>query len=518
MTDLNKSLLQSIDDIETAVMESELSVCYALGEGYQKMAMITEFASESVDTSEYEIFQEATAAIEGKAQAQLGGPVAEPEKEKIGTKVWNKIKVAANFIWEIILKCIKWVKRQLEKLGNWFKNLFNKKEEGEKVLALTTSADDHVKQLETAIGKGDATETVKAADQVINDLNKLKGMHVADAATEVNAMKGKSSKGEGVINMPAHNPPALGTKEDNAFGKGQVVQQDINPSETKVEGQRTKDGSAVILGRAIDTCVEIKKEAEILVKADKDSKQYQDAVNRLKGHVSKINENITKAIETYKAMAEGMIALSKELMPGDYSQNKKIAETLNKEFGTWWEANKNKYGKVAKAVSAMPNNKGLAPFVGYDVNIGIYAWSPDRLIDELEFLIDQSNFIDNTNATDADLEKLMKSMITVCDKAINNPAWDNASTVKARAKRIQRDSDYFNRSIDKFIENLKKNPNLSTAAVEKFARDFRNNVGGKVTQITSLHQNMTTVCVDFIQDFKSARSSKDAHNVMANKK
>lgn len=482
MTDLNKSLLQSIDDIETAVMESELSVCYALGEGYQKMAMITEFASESVDTSEYEIFQEATAAAaEGTAQASTSKD--EPTKENLGTKVWNKIKEAAAFVWKIIDFCIKWVKGKLEKLGNWFKGLSNKKEEGKKVLDAANSADEHREQLEKAIGEGDANETVKAADQVIDDLNKLKGMHVADAAAE------------------------------NPFGKGQVVQQDINAGETKVEGQRTKDGSAVILGRAIDTCVEIKKEAEIIAKADKDSKEYQDAVKRLKRHVSKINENITKAIETYKKMAEGMIALSEELMPGDYSQNKRIAESLNKQFGTWWEANKNKYGKVAKAVSAMPNNKGLTPFVGYDVNIGIYAWSPDILINDLEYLID-----DTTVKTDVDLEKLMKSMITSCDRAINHPGWNTASTVQAHAKRMQRGSNYFNSTVDKFIENLKKNPNLSTAAVEKFARDFKNNVGGKVTQLTSLHQNMTTVCVDFIADYKAARSSMDAHNVMANKK
>ena len=40
-TDLNKSLLESLDNIEDVIAESELNVCFALGDTYAKMSLIS---------------------------------------------------------------------------------------------------------------------------------------------------------------------------------------------------------------------------------------------------------------------------------------------------------------------------------------------------------------------------------------------------------------------------------------------------------------------------------------------
>lgn len=58
MINLNEQLLMSIDNIETAISESELNVCMEMVSGYSKMYTILEYASEDIDTSGLDIFTE----------------------------------------------------------------------------------------------------------------------------------------------------------------------------------------------------------------------------------------------------------------------------------------------------------------------------------------------------------------------------------------------------------------------------------------------------------------------------
>lgn len=58
MKNLNESLLESIDSIDDIIEESEMNVCAALYDEYQKMAILLEYADDDV-VNEYEIVQEA---------------------------------------------------------------------------------------------------------------------------------------------------------------------------------------------------------------------------------------------------------------------------------------------------------------------------------------------------------------------------------------------------------------------------------------------------------------------------
>lgn len=60
---MNESLLRTIDSIDDIVMESEMNVCAALYDEYQKMAILLEYADEDV-CEEMTIFQEAAAKNE----------------------------------------------------------------------------------------------------------------------------------------------------------------------------------------------------------------------------------------------------------------------------------------------------------------------------------------------------------------------------------------------------------------------------------------------------------------------
>jgi len=119
MKDLNQNLLNSIDLIQEATVESELNVCNALITEYFKQADILAYADESV-VNEFAIIQESffteaeTKAIEDKS--------APKKKELLIVRIFRAIGEAISKAW-------KWITEKISKAWNWLKEKFSKKKD-----------------------------------------------------------------------------------------------------------------------------------------------------------------------------------------------------------------------------------------------------------------------------------------------------------------------------------------------------------------------------------------------------
>ena len=182
MNRLNYEILEGIDAINDAELESGMKVLESVIHAYEKADMILENASESADLSSYDIFQEsvlfqeADDATETKAEDK-----SEDDKANTGFRRINKKTGKKENILKSILLAIP---RAIMMFVKWLKKKFTKKKEND-----TNKAIDNV---EKAVESG---ELEKHADVIMEELSTTPAekAEVKKAVSKKNNKKSKKS-------------------------------------------------------------------------------------------------------------------------------------------------------------------------------------------------------------------------------------------------------------------------------------------------------------------------------------
>ena len=220
MKNLNESLLESIDLIQESTLESELDVIFAIGNQYAKVGLITEYADEEVVNEfgviqESVFFQERATAPAGNAKAATTGG-----GESIGSKIWGGIKKFFSMIGHAIKSAWDWIVGKAQKLGNWVKSWFQKKD---KKGAKSTTSDASAK-IDSAAEAVKAAETEEAAKAAMT-----KAFEATEAASAELEEYGKEIK--------AQNDAAEFSKVEKASAEleeyGKLIDQMKNDPELK---------------------------------------------------------------------------------------------------------------------------------------------------------------------------------------------------------------------------------------------------------------------------------------------
>ena len=185
MNRLNYEILEGIDAINDAELESGMKVLESVIRAYEKADMILENASESADLSSYDIFQEsvlfqeADDATETKAEDK-----SEDDKANTGFRRINKKTGKKENILKSILLAIP---RAIKMFINWLKKKFTKKKEND-----INRAIDNV---EKAVESG---ELEKHADIIMEELATTPA-EKAEIKKETGKKKSKKSNAQAVM-------------------------------------------------------------------------------------------------------------------------------------------------------------------------------------------------------------------------------------------------------------------------------------------------------------------------------
>ena len=196
MNRLNYEILEGIDAINDAELESGMKVLESVIRAYEKADMILENASESADLSSYDIFQEsvlfqeADDATETKAEDK-----SEDDKANTGFRRINKKTGKKENILKSILLAIP---RAIKMFINWLKKKFTKKKEND-----TNKAIDNV---EKAVESG---ELAKHADIIMEELSTTPAekAEVKKAASKKKSKQPAAQSGMDPIEAPKNATP-----------------------------------------------------------------------------------------------------------------------------------------------------------------------------------------------------------------------------------------------------------------------------------------------------------------------
>ena len=118
MKNLNESLLESLDLIQEAQLESEISVLASIGDQYMKINMLMEYADEDV-VDEFSIVQESFIMEADDAKDKAKKDDKKEDKVPFKEKVANS-KIVRFFKWigRMFGKLLSWIGKKIKKIGD----------------------------------------------------------------------------------------------------------------------------------------------------------------------------------------------------------------------------------------------------------------------------------------------------------------------------------------------------------------------------------------------------------------
>lgn len=247
MNRLNYEILEGIDAINDAELESGMKVLESVIHAYEKADMILENASESADLSSYDIFQEsvlfqeADDATETKAEDK-----SEDDKANTGFRRINKKTGKKENILKSILLAIP---RAIMMFVKWLKKKFTKKKEND-----TNKAIDNV---EKAVESG---ELEKHADIIMEELatTPAEKAEIKKAVSKKNNKKSKKSdaqSGMDDVSVATRTPENIiaDFKQSDDPAKRAIFEVEY----LTATGKLLIDGDFKIINELFDTSIEV---------------------------------------------------------------------------------------------------------------------------------------------------------------------------------------------------------------------------------------------------------------------
>ena len=282
MNRLNYEILEGIDAINDAELESGMKVLESVIRAYEKADMILENASESADLSSYDIFQESVLFQEADdAETKSDEKSDSDDKANTGFRRINKKTGKKENILKSILLAIP---RAIMMFVKWLKKKFTKKKEND-----TNKAIDNV---EKAVESG---ELAKHADIIMEELSTTP----AEKAEVKKAASKKKSK-----------QPAAQSGMDPIEAPKNATPEKKNDSSTKPAAPSMDDVSAAT--RTPENIIADFKQSDDPAKRAIFEVEYLTATGKLliDGDFKIINELFDTSIEVINAMGTLAILLA----------------------------------------------------------------------------------------------------------------------------------------------------------------------------------------------------------------
>lgn len=226
MNNLNYEILKLIDTIADAELSAGISVMESIIQAYEKADMILENASDNVDLSSYEIFQESALFQE---EAELNGSTKEEsDKESNFRKINKKTGKKENILKSILLA----IPRAIKMFCNWLKKKFTKN----KVDANNKAMDNVAK----AASSGEIAENSSA---ILEDLKKTPAEKMSEKSKQT-AKASSSAKKADDPDMDTISPPKTKLKANDTKNRKPSVTMDAvggNDTPASIEKQYLAD-------------------------------------------------------------------------------------------------------------------------------------------------------------------------------------------------------------------------------------------------------------------------------------
>lgn len=513
-TDLNKSLLESIDNIEDVIVESELNVCFALGSTYAKMSLISEYASEETMIQEYDIFQESS----GK---------------KMAKKVKKGIREAFSFITNLIKSFLKSVSKIFSNLKLRVDRAIKDHKHKKKVANRKRRVKKGIKKLGDvfsnlghAIKNGDAEATIKSANACVEGLNIM-------AATLNNGMASKDKddttidhystetdpeKPESTTTSDEESSDTLTTSDDETTadntepetpetteGESGEDSEEDKEVEAKPETKEAKKKAKEAVEKAKEATKEVKKAAEEIKKTKKGSPEYKKAVEILKKQIANLQANMKNTVSLCNAYAD-LFKEEDEKVAHPTTGTKygeDVVAMLNEKFAHIVMLNKGK-DEVQRWISKTPDgtiNIRYKPFVnandGNDVIISIpEVMFASQALTKIDAAIEKAG-ISSENVSNETVLNLANSLNTEM-KGINSAIFGTKENVVDITNRLEDISKKFEESTNRLSAIV------NGASVEKVSEEtvtkFNTIVGKNVVSPISQSIKTATVCIRYIDN------------------
>lgn len=511
-TDLNKSLLDSIDNIEDVIVESELNVCFALGSTYAKMSLISEYASEETMIQEYDIFQESS----GK---------------KMAKKVKKGIREAFSFITNLIKSFLKSVSKIFSNLKLRVDRAIKDHKHKKKVANRKRKVKKGIKKLGDvfsnlghAIKNGDAEATIKSANACVEGLNIM-------AATINNGVASKDKDDTTIDHYSTETDPetpestttsdeetsdtttsADDTTSDTGDTEPETTEEESGEEseedkavEAKPETKESKKKAKEAIEKAKTATKEVKKAAEEIKKTEKGSPEYKKAVEILKKQIANLQDYMKKTVSLCDAYAnlfkEEDEKVAHPTTGTKYGED--VVAMLNEKFAHVVMLNKNKE-EVQRWISKTPDgtiNIRYKPFInandGNDVIISIpEIMFASQALDKVDKTIVNAG-IKSENVSNENVLKLANDLNTEM-KGINSAVFGTKENVIEITKRLEDLSKKFEETTNTLSAIV------NGAGVEKVSEEtvtkFNEIVGRNVVSPISQNIKTATVCIRYIDN------------------
>lgn len=474
MTELNKQLLASIDNIEDVITESELSVMTAIGNGYAKMALISEFAQEDMNVNEFEIFQE--------GHRHHGGIIGGIKK------AFSFIAGLFSSFFKAIGKFFSNIDKKLHRLRKDHRKASRRRNKRKRFDKAMGSIKDAFSDLGESLKNGDATKTVKGAGEVLAALQELDNTinnrqeQIADEKTTFDQY---STEQDPTNTPPVEEPgePAM-VEEPPATDTGEAPVEPTTPETTPAEEKAPEEKEAEAAVAETKTAAEGVKAAAEEVEKDKNNKE---AVARLREETKKLQSVMQKNVKIFNKLkalydndSQERIAnnMKADLGPAGVYDDDNSKVMMDMLFRGWLSDPKNK-SKYSKLIDADGHTKfeGLFYFTDgyYHIRSEIF-YDIDRIVRETTAAIKEFN--KNSKVT----PDLISNLINKLESVVKSKASAKMSTPKESMdqiiKNINAENAQFKKEVD--LMNAKIN-NTDISTVDAAGKDtFTTNLENKV--------------------------------------
>ena len=474
MTELNKQLLASIDNIEDVITESELSVMTAIGNGYAKMALISEFAQEDMNVNEFEIFQE--------GHRHHGGIIGGIKK------AFSFIAGLFSSFFKAIGKFFSNIDKKLHRLRKDHRKASRRRNKRKRFDKAMGSIKDAFSDLGESLKNGDATKTVKGAGEVLAALQELDNTinnrqeQIADEKTTFDQY---STEQDPTNTPPVEEPgePAM-VEEPPATDTGEAPVEPTAPETTPAEEKAPEEKEAEAAVAETKTAAEGVKAAAEEVEKDKNNKE---AVARLREETKKLQSVMQKNVKIFNKLkalydndSQERIAnnMKADLGPAGVYDDDNSKVMMDMLFRGWLSDPKNK-SKYSKLIDADGHTKfeGLFYFTDgyYHIRSEIF-YDIDRIVRETTAAIKEFN--KNSKVT----PDLISNLINKLESVVKSKASAKMSTPKESMdqiiKNINAENAQFKKEVD--LMNAKIN-NTDISTVDAAGKDtFTTNLENKV--------------------------------------
>ena len=472
MTELNKQLLASIDNIEDVITESELSVMTAIGNGYAKMALISEFAQEDMNVNEFEIFQE--------GHRHHGGIIGGIKK------AFSFIAGLFSSFFKAIGKFFSNIDKKLHRLRKDHRKASRRRNKRKRFDKAMGSIKDAFSDLGESLKNGDATKTVKGAGEVLAALQELYNTinnHQEQIADEKTTIDQYSTEQDPTNTPPVEEPgePAMVEEPPATDGAAPV---EPTPETTPAEEKAPEEKEAEAAVAETKTAAEGVKAAAEEVEKDKNNKE---AVARLREETKKLQSVMQKNVKIFNKLkalydndSQERIAnnMKADLGPAGVYDDDNSKVMMDMLFRGWLSDPKNK-SKYSKLIDADGHTKfeGLFYFTDgyYHIRSEIF-YDIDRIVRETTAAIKEFN--KNSKVT----PDLISNLINKLESVVKSKASAKMSTPKESMdqiiKNINAENAQFKKEVD--LMNAKIN-NTDISTVDAAGKDtFTTNLENKV--------------------------------------